>query len=58
MFPAGEEVIARTTVRWDKGLFTAVLKAPCVPPVLQVFTWIVFSCEQCTRSQYGARAGS
>jgi hypothetical protein len=32
MFPAGEEVIARTTVRWDKGLFTAVLKALAYHP--------------------------
>jgi hypothetical protein len=25
------------------GLFTALVKAPCVPPELQVYTWIDFS---------------
>ena len=52
--PTGEGVIARTMVSLNQGLFTAFVKAPCVPSGMQVYTWIVFSFEQCTRSNNGA----
>lgn len=41
ILPDHGEAVFRTTVEWTQGLFTALVKAPCVPQELQVYTWIV-----------------